>query len=585
MRRALLLATLCSCAVTPRSQQQERVQSLMPAKAEARAVTQQTSVVLRVRALTADDYRSQVLHPEDTIASQFLALNEYTEPTLGVRLELVDVKPWPHRTGQELSESLAALESIDTGDVDLVVGYVGGLTIVELTLDKLGMARLGGRHLVLRAVDDRAEAAAFKAAFTALDLEEREALSRARRRHKEATLLLHEWAHTLGGPHDGFESGCLFPHYTPQQVGFHPKTLEVLSKLVEVQYQRPPTARAAARMLEALALAPPGHFLEADLEPWTTLLEKLSKAKSAAPLQSASTGNLERARTLARSGQLAAAKAELEPLLVKADPLVLELACVIDLQLDAATAVPSCERAAQKEEPDAVLRLATAQLAAKTPVPARENLLKAHRLATDTTTKATWLHLAQLSQGALCLGLVERAATRAAPSDEATTLLDWASSTRRWMGLRGDVQGSPCEAVFLETFQTGEAALREKRFAVATQASAKLRALSPKSSGARALDCEQALLTGQVPYAQRLCEAALHDDPEQALAHYLLSLIAGAFGNPKQAVLHLSKVVELTPTFRDAWVRLGAAHRKAKNTAAVEALDAKYRARFAQPLP
>lgn len=153
------------------------------------------------------------------------------------------------------------------------------------------------------------------------------------------------------------------------------------------------------------------------------------------------------------------------------------------------------------------------------------------------------------------------------------------------MGLRGDVQGSPCEAAFLATFQTGEAALREKRFAVATQASAKLRALSPKSSGARALDCEQALLTGQVPYAQRLCEAALHDDPEQALAHYLLSLIADAFGNPKQAVLHLSKVVELTPTFRDAWVRLGAAHRKAKNTAAVEALDAKYRARFAQPLP
>jgi tetratricopeptide (TPR) repeat protein len=88
-----------------------------------------------------------------------------------------------------------------------------------------------------------------------------------------------------------------------------------------------------------------------------------------------------------------------------------------------------------------------------------------------------------------------------------------------------------------------------------------------------------------VPYAQRLCEAALRDDAEQALAHYLLSLIADAFGNPKQAVLHLTKVVELTPTFRDAWVRLGTAHRKAKNTAALEALDAKYRSRFAQPLP
>lgn len=595
--RPTLLAFLAvaGCAVTPRSQQQERVRSLMPATVERPTTGQVTSIVLRVRARVAEDYQSQIVHPEETISAQFARLNEYTEPSMGVRLELVEVRPWSHRAGQDLVESLSALEAFDSGDdVDLVMGWVSGLTMVELSLDKLGVARLGGRHAVLRAVDDRAEAEAFKRAFTALDLDERETLSRARRRHKETTLLLHEWAHTLGAPHDSHESGCLFPMYTEQQAGFHPDTLRVVTTLAEVQHQRPPPARAAVRLREALDAARPGLFITSELASWREALD--ARARNARPSgdtvpgTAGSTGGLEAVRRAIREGNSARARTLLEPLLVSGDPVTLELACVLDLQAAPKTAVSSCQRASAAPDAggDAFVRLAAAAFAAQQPETGYPALVTAFRRFTQqaSTPPEAWLRLAQVAQAASCLTIVEQAAPRLAEAANTRTLLDWARTTRRWVGLSAKVQtrSEPCEGAYVETFRTAEAAVRERRFTPVAQAVVRLKDEAAGAAGPLLLECERAFMQGQLALAQLRCGAALTADPEATLAHYLLGVIHDVLSEWPRAIKRYLRVLELDDSLRDAWSRLGAAYTRTRDTAALKELSERHQARFGQPL-
>ncbi|MBL8920536.1 MAG: hypothetical protein JNJ54_16855 [Myxococcaceae bacterium] len=567
----------------------------MPATVERSAVSQVTSIVLRVRARVAEDYRSQVLHPEETISAQVARLNEYTEPAMGVRLELTEVRPWTHRAGQNLTESLGALETFDAGDdVDLVLGWVSGLTVVELSLDKLGVARLGGRHAVLRAVDDRAEAEAFKRAFTALDLDEREDLSRARRRHKETTLLLHEWAHTLGAPHDGHESGCLFPMYTEQQAGFHPDTVRVLATLAEVQHERPRPARAAARVRDALDAARPGLFIASELATWREALD--ARARNApeaggsvlAPAQS--NPSLEAVREALRAGNPTRARALLEPLLASGDPVALELACVLDLQTDPKTAVPTCRRASETPNAsgDAFVRLAAAALAAQQPETGRPALATAYQrlLQQSAASPEAWLRFVQVAQSASCLTLVEQAAPRLANAADTTSVLNWARSTRRWVGLSSTVRtkSEPCEGAFVETFRTAEAALQERRFTPVALAVVRLKDEAAGAAGPLVLECERAFMQGQLALAQIRCGAALSADPEATLAHYLLGLIHEVLNEVPRAIKRYVRVVELDDSVRDAWARLGAAYRRTRNAGALKDLSDRYQARFGQPL-
>jgi tetratricopeptide (TPR) repeat protein len=594
--RTLVLVTLLSgCAITPRSQQQERVRSLMPATVERPATGQVTSLVLRVRARVAEDYQSQVMRPDETISSQFARLNEYTEPAMGVRFELVEVRPWSHRSGQALVDSLSALEAADPADdVDLVMGWVSGLTIVELSLDKLGVARLGGRHAVMRAIDDRAEAEAFKAAFTALDLEERETLSRARRRHKELTLLIHEWAHTLGAPHDGHQSGCLFPMYTEQQAGFHPETLRVLTTLAEVQYQRPTPARAAARIRDALDAAPSDLFITSELAPWRASLDAVARNASAVRAPSHSLGpagaGLDDVRRALRAGELARARELLAPLLPSGEPMALELSCVLELQTNPGAALPACRRASElpNASGEAFLRLAGAAFAAKDSETGRPALLRAFRAFTEApaTPPDAWLRLAQVAHSGSCVTVVEQAAPRLSSASDTTFFSSWARTTRRWVGLSATTtsKSAPCEGPFVETFRLAETAVRERRFTPVAQAVARLREDAPTAGGPAVLECERAFMQGQLALAQIRCGAALTTDPELTLAHYVLGLVHEVLSEWPRAIKRYVRVLELDDSIRDVWSRLAAAYTRTRNTAASKALAERYQARFGEPL-
>jgi hypothetical protein len=97
----------------------------------------------------------------------------------------------------------ATLAARDPGhDVLLVVGLTSSLPLVSGTFDELGVARVGGRHLIVRGYADLEERKLYADAFRDLLPEERELALEARRHHKTAVVLLHEIGHAFGADHE-----------------------------------------------------------------------------------------------------------------------------------------------------------------------------------------------------------------------------------------------------------------------------------------------------------------------------------------------------------------------------------------------
>jgi hypothetical protein len=209
---------LASCFVTPpihfggngksdRELQHDTLSTLMPAQltAQGTAVALPTGElrVARVRVWADDEYRSQNLRWERGFDDQLDYVNQVLGPMLGVRL-VADYASWPHHAPSgTLGDHLEALDRQDAGDdVAFVVGLTSSLSLAAATFEQIGLAELGGRHVMVRGHADLEERKAFERAFPDLGPEERAAVIEARRRHKTAAVLLHELAHNLGALHD-----------------------------------------------------------------------------------------------------------------------------------------------------------------------------------------------------------------------------------------------------------------------------------------------------------------------------------------------------------------------------------------------
>src|SRR5260370_16500708 len=82
------------------------------------------------------------------------------------------------------------------------------------------MAGLFERYMVRRGMCCAAEMDAINAWINLLSSADREQLSRQRRLHKETSVLLHEWAHTLGAVHDRSPQSLMAPAYDKSQASF-----------------------------------------------------------------------------------------------------------------------------------------------------------------------------------------------------------------------------------------------------------------------------------------------------------------------------------------------------------------------------
>jgi hypothetical protein len=161
-----------------------------------------------------------------------------------------------------LEDSLQALAELDPGDdVLTVVGLTSSLGIVAATFEKLGVAEIGGHHMILRGYADLEERRTFDRLFTELRAEERELLYQARRRHKTTGVLLHELGHNLGAVHVPDEDTLMHAAYSEHAAKFDPHSREVILAGLDRWLHRgqlaaadpapaaPPGARAAARLV------------------------------------------------------------------------------------------------------------------------------------------------------------------------------------------------------------------------------------------------------------------------------------------------------------------------------------------------
>lgn len=202
---------------------QHATPSELRATPEGGASAEGAKHVLRLRARATPRYAAEVGRWPEQLAAQIDDANRILAPTLGARLELAATETWAPR-GNEDDDVEGLVDDLTTADpgqgVDCVLGLAGSSRRVEWSFHKLGAARLLGKHLVVRAIDDAKEYDAIERNLADLGEEERRKLFRERKRHKVTTLLLHELGHALGAPHQPEATTIMHPTYGPKVEGY-----------------------------------------------------------------------------------------------------------------------------------------------------------------------------------------------------------------------------------------------------------------------------------------------------------------------------------------------------------------------------
>ncbi len=177
---------------------------------------------LSIRLYATPQHAAQVFDWPHQFSRYLDIVNDVLARDHGVKLEVVDARPWPSTpTHEDLSVLLAELRQTDPGDsVSWVVGLAGQVPRIEGDFRKLGNAYVLGKHLMMRTPSDPAERQAIEDSLNELDENERERLYRKRRTHRAASVLLHELGHTLGCVHLQDEGAFMNPFYNEKMRGF-----------------------------------------------------------------------------------------------------------------------------------------------------------------------------------------------------------------------------------------------------------------------------------------------------------------------------------------------------------------------------
>ena len=265
-------------------QRQARTLSkMLPAQLAAASRWKGEVRVAKLRVWADTEYRAQNVRWQHTFEDELDYANQVMTPMLGVRLE-AEYQSWDHHAPSgTLSDHLAALDAHDPGDeVVWVVGLTSSLSLVSATFEQLGIAQVGGRHLVLRGYADLEERAAFERAFPDTNRQERELVHEARRRHKTTTVLLHELAHSLGALHETEPDWIMSQAYSHLAASIGDANRELM--LITLDDRLKPPAQRDPRRVAEQQLA----VLEGEARGWSAdergeLIERLRGAGGGTP--------------------------------------------------------------------------------------------------------------------------------------------------------------------------------------------------------------------------------------------------------------------------------------------------------------
>jgi hypothetical protein len=266
LRAAVLVVVAVGCMTpvipfgegkTAKQAQRDTMADFAPARLVTETTWKGEITTRKIRVWADNQYRAQNLDWRPTFDRTLELANVVLERTFGLKL-VADYRVWErHVPGSTLAQDLAALAAHDPGgDVLAVVGLTTALPLVSATFDDLGMANLGGRHVVLRGYADLEERKLYANAFRDLLPEERELALQQRRDHKCAVVLLHELAHTLGFAHDADPDLITSAHYSHRARTFSAEARETILRALDARLGRAGTATPPAAPAETPASKP-----------------------------------------------------------------------------------------------------------------------------------------------------------------------------------------------------------------------------------------------------------------------------------------------------------------------------------------
>lgn len=177
--------------------------------------------VRKLRAYATARHAAEVTEWQKQVEDLVDHANRIIGPTLGLRIEVEAAKVWVSAADDDLHAALADLARHDAGEgVEWVLGLTGSLPRLEVSFHQLGMARVMGKHLVMRAMSDAREHEAIERALADVSDEERRKLYRARKKHKAVAVLLHELGHTLGVVHEEDPASVMNVRYDLKAQGY-----------------------------------------------------------------------------------------------------------------------------------------------------------------------------------------------------------------------------------------------------------------------------------------------------------------------------------------------------------------------------
>jgi hypothetical protein len=217
---------------------------------------------VKIRVWADEAYRSQHVRWQDTFGEQLAAANVVLGAKLGLELR-AEYQAWErHAPGSQLAQDIEALVERDAGeDVFAVVGLTSSLSLVSATFEELGIAAVGGRHIVLRGYADLEERKAFEFSFPDLEAAERESTLEGRRRHKTTVVLLHELGHSLGAGHDSEPDTIMNASYSRLATGFTAATRTAIDEAIERRISRREVARPRAVATVVIFISEDGDII------------------------------------------------------------------------------------------------------------------------------------------------------------------------------------------------------------------------------------------------------------------------------------------------------------------------------------
>jgi predicted Zn-dependent protease len=612
-------AIAASCWKSPRDLQRDYAQSLRPAPIGAQSRAAGPVRPLRVRAYADPEYQAQTPRWTERIEAQIARANAIVETEFGVRLEVESTRTWQRKDRFEhLDKALAELAATDPGEgVEWVIGFAPALQFASAAHEQLGMGAVFGRHLVVRGMFSLEETRALETALDKLPREERDALLRERRLHKETAVLLHEWAHTLGAFHEHLPGSLMSPMYEPSQSEFSPGIVRLLKVALEQRGTRDAsrlTTWAAAHRDEVRSSttiwdeATRAETLRIDDQffgsaPFAAV-QGTDTARASEPpgdptpavgagrLSAADAQRLEDAASKARARDLAGARALLAPLSRRYpdDARVQAFSCSLAQALEPGSAgsLARCRAAARLPDAPVEILLLLAQLLLERDdrAGAAAALSRAESsLQKGSAPPELWLALAQGYGRADICSAAERTAARAGGQPGAKEIAAECARVRRLAALPRDAAVAPeREHEYVDAVLRAQRDVRDGRVDRARAAAKDLAAKFPRAPGATMIHC---LLHGRArafAAAKLACGSAASAAPEAFFPRYFLGLIAGAERRFRDAQADLARALELDDGTYDPWVSLAAVDESLGDTAALAELKARYRRRFGADL-